>query len=43
LLRAAKQSAASGNGLYAYASASTFQSSTFLASNDWVDMVFTTR
>jgi hypothetical protein len=39
----ALQSAASGNGVYAYASAPTFPSSTFLASNYWVDVVFTTR
>lgn len=34
--------ASGGNGVYRYASASTFPSSTFNATNYWVDVVFTT-
>jgi hypothetical protein len=39
----ALQSLGSGNGVYAYASGPAFPSSSFQASNYWVDVVFTTQ
>ena len=41
-LRALSDSAAAGNGVYVYASASSFPNLSFNASNYWVDVVFTT-
>ena len=38
----APATATSGNGVYAYSPVSTFPSSTYMASNYWVDVVFTT-
>jgi hypothetical protein len=41
-LHALKSGADGTNGLYAYGSASTFPTQSYLASNYWVDVVFTT-
>jgi probable HAF family extracellular repeat protein len=40
LLMAPATSSVGGNGVYAYASTSTFPTETYLASNYWVDVVF---
>jgi methionine-rich copper-binding protein CopC len=41
-LRALSTAAGGGNGVYAYAAGSTFPTSTYNASNYWVDVVFAT-
>jgi Domain of unknown function (DUF4082)/Bacterial Ig-like domain len=41
-LRALSDSAGAGNGVYVYASASSFPNQSFNAGNYWVDVVFTT-
>jgi YVTN family beta-propeller protein len=41
-LRASSSGAAAGNGVYAYAAATTFPANTYNSNNYWVDVVFTT-
>jgi hypothetical protein len=41
-LRALSSSESNGNGVYRYASGGTFPTSTYRASNYWVDVVFKT-
>lgn len=43
VLHALQDSVSGGNGVYAYSATSTFPSSTFQATNYWVDVVFTTN